>query len=211
MESPGTVLVIVSEIMDYFTTENYVPLNGIMADMPTYIRSSEEDKRLLADLVDLFPSLRLKCHEPTGEIRTLPFGRNFPGAESLTSFIAQICSNFTSRKIRTCERSGVHLPALISTSPEISTHRSCKAVTANISIGGCFLIHFETMNVNEHYWLEINSLQDSTPIPIEVCWVRAWGDKHSLPGTGIRFLEVTGSQKAELMRLGGRLLMTAEN
>lgn len=203
----GVHLICVPGLLDFFVYETYTPLNGIMVDMPTYIRSSDEDKRLLSELVDLFPSLRLKCHEPTGEIRSLPFGKNFQAAGTLSDFILNCCSTFTSRNIRTCERSGIHLPTLVSRFPTVEVNGSFKAVTANISLGGCFLINFEIMNVSERAWLKIPGLLDPTPIQVEVCWVRPWGERHSLPGMGVKFLQVTRDQKTELARLGGRCLM----
>src|SRR5512140_622360 len=78
LDFPGVLLVCVQTLMQFFRREVYCPLNGILVDMPTYMQGSEEEKRLLTDLAGLFPALRIKCHESSGEIRTLPFGAAYP-------------------------------------------------------------------------------------------------------------------------------------
>ncbi len=203
MHATGLSAICVSSLMDFFKRENYRPLCGIMVDMPTYIRSSDEDKRLLTDLVALFPALRLKCHEPTGEIRTLPFGTNYPGNMPLNDFIKQFCGTFAPRKIRTCERSQQHLPALLST----DTSTDCKTVTANISQGGCFLVSYNPLEVGSRGLLVFKELKDTTPVPMEVRSIRVWGEYRTLPGMGILFLGLTRSQKIEIGRFGGNRLM----
>jgi len=203
MNAAELSIVCISSLMEFFKKGVYRPLCGIMVDMPTYIRSSDEDKRLLTDLVALFPALRLKYHEPTDEIRTLPFGTDYPGNIPLTDFIMQYCGTFAPRKIRTCERSQQHLPALLST----SDGAECRIVTANISQGGCFLVSYNPLEVGAQGLLVFKELKDSTPVPMEVRSVRVWGEYRTLPGMGIRFLGLTRSQKTEIGRLGGNCLM----
>lgn len=207
LDIPGVSLVCVSSLADFFSQDVYCPLNGIMVDMPTYMRSSEEEKQLLAELVGLFPALRLKCHEPSGEIRTLPFGTAYPGPNTPAFFVQNYCAVFHQRTIRTCERSLQNLPALLTMTPPQEDGTSTRTATANVSQGGCFLITFEQWAVGDQGWLILPMLEDPTQIPVEVCWVRMWGECRSLPGIGIRFIDLTESQKAELGRLGGRSLI----
>lgn len=204
---PGVLLVCVQTLMQFFRREVYCPLNGILVDMPTYMRSNEEEKRLLTDLVGLFPALRLKCNESSGEIRTLPFGTAYPGNTPPAVFVQKYCTTFVKRKIRTCERSLQNLPALLNMSLPLENVSGERTVTANISRGGCFLIGFEPWIVGDQGWLTLPELKDNAPIPVEVCWTRSWGEFRSLPGMGVRFIDLSESQKAELSCLGGQNLM----
>lgn len=207
LQASGMVLVCVESFMAFFRQGVYCPLNGIFVDMPTYMRCSEDEKRQLTELVAFFPALRLKCHEPTGEIRTLPFGTKYPGNCAPADFAQKFCAPFHQRMIRSCERSPLNLAALMSASPLGANSASEKTVTANISCGGCFLICFEPWRIGDRGWLVLTDLNDTTAIHIEVCWLREWGESGALPGMGVRFIDLSESQRAELNRLSGRNLM----
>lgn len=204
LDLPGVSLVCVKALSEFFCRGVYCPLNGILVDMPTYMCSSEEERRVLTDIVGHFPALRLKCNEKTGEIRTLPFGAAYPGHNPPAVFVQKFCESFAPRRIRSSERSQLNLPALLSKSPLVGDLSSARSVTANISCGGCFLVSFEPWNAGDRGWLTLPGLKDSAPIPVEICWVLPWGEGRALPGMGVRFIDLTESQKAELTRLGGR-------
>ncbi|MDD5286642.1 MAG: PilZ domain-containing protein [Desulfuromonadaceae bacterium] len=207
LDFPGVLLVCVQTLAQFFRREVYCPLQGILVDMPTYMRCGEEEKLLLTDLVGLFPALRLRCNEESGEIRTLPFGTAFPGNTTLTDFVQKNCTTFAQRKIRTSERSLQNLPAVLNISFQVEDISGSRSMTTNISPGGCFLVRFEPCIVGEQGWLTLPELKDNSYIKVEVCWTRAWGECHSFPGMGIRFIDLTESQKAELSTFGGRSLM----
>jgi hypothetical protein len=207
LDSSGVSLVCVHTLMQFFRRDLYRPLSGILVDMPTYMQSSEEEKRLVTDLVELFPALRIKCQESSGTIRTLPFGTAYPANTSPADFVQKYCAPFVPRMIRTGERSPLNMPALLNTAVPADTLSGARSVTADISRGGCFLISFEPWRVGARGWLTLPELNDTAPIPVEVRWVRLWGECRSLPGMGIRFADLTESQKAELGRLGGKSLM----
>lgn len=207
LDLPGVLLVCVQTLMQFFRREVYCPLNGILVDMPTYMRCSEEEKLLLTDLVGIFPALRLKCHEQSGEIRTLPFGTVYPGNNAPAVFVQKYCTSFVQRKIRTSERSQQNLPALLSMSLPVENISGARTVTANISCTGCFLISFEPWVVGDRGWLVLPDFKDDTPVPVEVCSVRAWGEFGSLPGMGVKFIDLTKLHKAGLKRLGCQTLM----
>jgi len=200
----GVNLVCVQSLMDFFRLEVYCPLNGILVDMPTYMRISDEEKRLLTELVGIFPSMRLKCQELTGEIRTLPFSTAYSGNLSPAIFVEKYCRSFNERKIRTSDRTQQNLPALLNAIPLVVNIPVARTMTADISCGGCFLICFEPWIVGERGWLVLPDLKDTSPIPVEICWTRSWGKSHNLPGMGIRFTDLTDSQRIELNRLGGK-------
>jgi hypothetical protein len=203
----GVMLVCVESLMEFFSHSLYCPLSGIMVDMPTYLRSSEEERSLLSELVALFPSLRLKCHEPSGEVRTLPFGTGCSGNLTLSGFLTQYCKPFTKRKIRTSERSLQNLSALCNIESTAAVSASVKTVTTSLSCVGCFLVGFDPQTVGASGWLTILDIKDTTPIPVEVCSIRVWGESRTLPGIGVRFTGLTKIQKDELIRLGGRSFM----
>ena len=204
LDFPGVSLVCVPALSDFFSRGVYCSLNGILVDMPTYMCSSEEERRVLTDIVGHFPALRLKCNEQTGEIRTLPFGTAYPGNNPPAVFVQKFCESFAPRRIRSSERSQQNLPALLSKFNQGDDRSAVRSVTANISSGGCFLVSFEPWIVGERGWLILPGLKDNAPISVEICWILPWGEGHSLPGMGVRFIDLTESQRAELTRLGGR-------
>ena len=210
LDIPGVLLVCVPDLMEFFSRGIYCPLSGILVDMPTYMRGSEDEKRLLTDLVALFPALRLKCNESTGEIRTLPFGTTYPGNTSPSLFVQKYCTSFAERKVRASERSLLHLPALLQMTLPVDVLPGTKTVTANVSCGGCFLIRFDLWNVGDNGWLVLPTLKDAAPIPVEVCFVRSWGEHGSLPGMGVRFVELSEAQRVELSHLSGQSFIRDE-
>lgn len=210
LDSADVSLVCVQALMEFFDREVYCPLSGILVDMPTYMRCSEEEKHLLTVLVGLFPALRLKCNETTGEIRTLPFGTTYSGKILPSDFVSKYCNPFVERKIRTCERLHLNYPATLHLLRPAENVPGTKSVTTSISLEGCFLVSFEPWNIGERGWLVVAALEDASPIPIEVRSVRCWGEPRTLPGMGVRFIELSGSQKDELGRLCGRSFIADE-
>lgn len=208
MDFSGVTLVCVESLMGFFSHSLYCSLSGIMVDMPTYLRSSEEERSLMTELVGLFPALRLKCHEPSGEVRTLPFGTAYSGNLTLSGFLTQYCKPFTKRKIRTSERSLQNLSAFYNTENSRDVSSGIKTVTASLSCVGCFLVSFEPQIVGASGWLTILDIKDTTPIPVEICSIRVWGESRTLPGMGVRFTGLTRIQKDELIRIGGRSFMS---
>ncbi len=207
LEQPGIVLICVRTLMEFFRPGVYCPLNGIFVDMPSYMRFTDEEKRIMTELVTIMPALRLKCNESTGEIRSLPFEKAAPGNSSPTVFVQEHCKAAPKRKIRTSERTLLNMPTLLNRGVPVEDVVGARSVTANISCGGCFLIYFEQWCVGDRGWLILTELTDSTPVQVEICSIRPWGERRSLPGMGVKFIEVTESQNAELTRLGGQSLM----
>jgi Tfp pilus assembly protein PilZ len=207
LNSGGVLLATVQTLTQFFRRELYRPISGILVDMPTYMRSTEEEKRLLTELVGLYPALRIKCNESSGEIRTLPFGTTYPGNLAPVAFVHTYCAPFLQRKIRSSERTSQYLSALLSRSPAMAAVSAMRSVTANVCCGGCFLVSFEPWSVGDYGWLTLPELHDNATISVEICWVRPWGEQRALPGMGVRFIDLSTAQKIELSRLGGRSFM----
>lgn len=201
---PGVLLVCLQSLMGFFQSEVCCAINGILVDMPTYMRCSEEEKRLLTELVGVFPALRLKCNEQTGEIRTLPFGTTYMGNLEPAGFVQTHCSSFAQRRVRTSERSLMNLPALLDRSLPHDNSSEIRSVTAQLSCSGCFLISFKPWNIGDEWWLTLPELKDNAPILVEIRSVRLWGKSAVLPGIGVKFIKLTNSQKKELSHLGGQ-------
>lgn len=204
LTSSGVLLICVQSLMGFFRREVYCPISGILVDMPTYMRCSDEEKSLMAELVGIFPSLRLKCHESSGEIRTLPFGTTCPGNFPPAAFVQTYCRSVHPRYVRASERSLVNLSALLSRTVPHANGLSDRSVTAHVSCSGCFLVSFDFWLIGERGWLTLPQLSDSAPISVEVCSLRKWGECRSLPGIGVRFIDLTEAQKCEITVLGGR-------
>jgi PilZ domain len=189
----------VSDLKEYFASHSHAILSGIMVDMPTYMRFTEDEKRVLGELVEIFPAMRIKCNEQTGEIRTLPFSTRMPGVMSLVEFAASCCEQFTPRRVRLDERSSKQWNILLKRDHGQESPAT-KTASLNISMGGCFVVCFEPWNVGDTGWLTVKEVEGLGEIKFTVCWVRQWGEKSHLPGMGLGFAGLTESQREILGR-----------
>lgn len=189
----------VADLKEYLDHHSHVMLSGIMVDMPTYMRFSEDEKRLLGDLVEIFPAMRIKCNEQTGEIRTLPFSTRMPGVMTLAEFASSCRDQFAPRRIRLFERSSKQWNILIS-KDQGELEGGTRTASLNISMGGCFVVSFDPWHPGDTGWLKIKELDGLAEVGFKVCWVRQWGEKSQLPGMGLEFVGLTDRQREILSR-----------
>lgn len=211
LSSPGVLLVCVQSLFGFFQSQVYCALNGILVDMPTYMRCSEDEKSMITELVAIFPSLRLKCNEQSGEIRTLPFGTNYRSNIAPALFVKEYCVPFSQRRIRSCQRSHKYLTGLLNADLHLDSGSGTPTVTTCISCSGAFVVTFEPWIVGRQGWLTLPDLEDASPVKIEICSIYNWGKSGSIPGMGVRFVELSASQKNELTRRGGQNFMIEDS
>jgi Tfp pilus assembly protein PilZ len=72
----------------------------------------------------------------------------------------------------------------------------------NISRGGCFIFSNHKWEAGSDAWFIIKELTDQTPIRGEIKRKIDWGQKMSVPGIGIQFMDISDSQFKEICDIG---------
>ncbi|WP_316347034.1 PilZ domain-containing protein [Desulfuromonas acetoxidans] len=197
----GAMAVVVSDFKEFFKESNTIPCSGVLLDVVSSIRASQFDREVIQELLEVYPSLRLRLDPATGEIRTLMTGAG-PGQNiSIRKFVETYCSNFPPRCLRMCQRKPIHCNVIYSFHDQLASEVVQRSVTMDMSIGGCFLMTTEALEVGERLWIRIIELMDNSPIMVEVRWCREWGQKMVVPGVGLHFSVISDRQREEIRTL----------
>lgn len=176
-----------------------LPFNGVVIDVLTAVRANPEEKHLLQEIAEAYPTLRVRWDAGAGMIRGLVFGKSLAGDHPLRYFLEQLCRNHPPRTFRTSRRHAIHLNVLLSRDGGFRPDQSERSVTLDISLGGCFLVTFDDRWENQqHAWLQLLELSDPTPIEIIIRRVSPWGKNPTIPGLGVEFLQLRPGQAEEL-------------
>ncbi|WP_161781637.1 PilZ domain-containing protein [Desulfohalovibrio reitneri] len=172
------------------------PVSGLLVDVPTLVKAPPGEKRLLHYLLEHFPVLRLRFDDTEQTIHGLFHGRVGPGTDILRDFLALEADAFAPRTLRAAGRDDVHFNVLVSRSPDMDN--PVRAVTTNVSPGGCFISTCDDCLQVERLWLRVSELSDGTPIEVSVRWRQPWGVRQAIPGIGVAFVNMTSAQAEEL-------------
>ncbi len=173
------------------------PYNGMMIDVPTKLKALSMDKESASNIFNLFPILQLIYNEESGQIRTISSGQS-NSIETLKEFIDKCCNSSKARTIRSERRKAVVFNVILSKGKEVSHEDDEKTVIMNISKRGCFIFSNHKWEAGSDAWFIIKELTDQTPIRGEVKWKVDWGQKMSVPGIGIQFMDISDSQLKEI-------------
>jgi hypothetical protein len=163
LSSPGDLMGIVRD----------VPIGGILLELMTSIQSSPEEKEASNEFARVYPFARFRL--VGHDVRILGEGN------TLEAF-AQRCRNFNPRILRRDIRISRNLAVYLSRDPGFED--SEKAVTINVSKGGCFVYTSRDWRIGDYVWLRLPG--EEITIVATVCFWCAWGQKGT-PGIGIRF------------------------
>lgn len=201
MPSDGVECVPVSCFSVFFKQSETVACNGVLLDIVSVIKASPFDREVIQELLEVYPSLRLRWDAPSGVIRTLMTGAG-PGQQvTLDNFIAIYCENFPPRSLRMRQRKHIHCNVLYSPHDQMSKESTQQTVTMDLSEGGCFLFTPLALPVGERLWLRFIELMDNSPILVEVQWCREWGKSMKVPGVGVRFVLIQPGQREEILSM----------
>ena len=171
--------------------------NGVMVDLRTKMKASNEEKDLVHDVFEQFPVAQLNFDEKTGQIRSLHYGRTGKG-ESLESFIKEECRSFIARPIRSSIRKKIHFNVLLSKTGDFATEGIDRTVTMNVSKGGCFIYSVDDLQSDAKVMMVFKELEDQKPILGEVRWKALWGEAMQIPGIGVKFENLREGQLAQI-------------
>jgi hypothetical protein len=176
VQAEGASAVASSSLKDLPGILREVPTNGILLDIITSTKASAEEKQETNDLLQLYPHAKVKVTEDGIKI----IGIN----KSLKQFVHD-CQSFKARVIRACDRpiryTGVYLSA------DNNFEDAEKAVTLNITDGGCFVYTAHEWKVDDRVWLHFKE-DDRIRLGV-VRWVQPWGNSRRMPGIGINFIQ----------------------
>ena len=176
--------------------------NGVMVDLKTKMKASNEEKDLVHDIFEQFPVAQLNFDEKTGQIRSLHYGRKGKG-ESLESFIKEECRSFTARPIRSSLRKKIHFNVLLPKTGGITKEAIHRTVTMNVSKGGCFIYSVDNLVSDVEVMMVFKELDGQRPILGKVRWKAKWGEAMQIPGIGIRFEDINEDQLTEICKIIG--------
>ncbi|WP_415519680.1 MAG: PilZ domain-containing protein [Desulfovibrio aminophilus] len=164
--------------------------NGILLDLPTWIRCPARDRENLQAVLEHFPVLRLLHNQEQGGIRGVSLGATVRQARDMDGFLLKECAGFHPRPLRMSDRHDVSHSVLILRGPDQASEQGERAVTTNVSATGCFMVAFGVFEVGQKLWLlfpEENSPDQGGPVRCVVRWFRPWGVSRRLPGIGVAF------------------------
>jgi len=108
----------------------------------------------------------------------------------------ETCQRFPARSIRLQTRSNLCLPAVVTS--EADSDKLHKVNTYNISQNGCFLTNPLNKKIGDKIWINLDRLEDSSPLLSEIRWFSQDSTADLPPGMGVRFLEASSSQRKQL-------------
>jgi Tfp pilus assembly protein PilZ len=172
--------------------------SGVVVDLKTVALLDENDKPFFEELARSFPVLRVRRIGEPDQISGTVEGRPLAGQALLEAFVDGLCRKAKPRCVRTEERRSLVLSVLVRAAPG---GEPLRANVANVSHGGFFVVTPHELRC-ERLYLEVQDLDDRTPIVCAVRWRMPWGtSQRSLPGYGVAFESITTSQAEQLERL----------
>lgn len=177
--------------------------SGLLVDIISNIRASSADRLILKELMEVYPTLRLRWDPAGGNVRTLMSGAGAEQSISIATFVSQYCAAFVPQAMRLHSRREIYCGLWRSSTVALAEETSERTITADVSAGGCFIYSSTLLCVGDILWLRFVNLVDKKPIQGVVVWCREWGTLGEFPGAGLRFLDITPQQQQEIADLLG--------
>ncbi|MCL2207304.1 MAG: PilZ domain-containing protein [Fibromonadales bacterium] len=161
-----------------------VRFNGVLIDIPTYIKSSSRTKEFISSLVVIYPSARMSYKEENSSMSLILTGET--GLISLQEFLDR-CRFFDARKIRRHKRIATSLNLRITVEHEDKPDEIL-CTSANISEDGMFIITLtDSLPMGTNVKIQILELDIDGFLRGTVIRSLEWGEKpFHPPGFGIR-------------------------
>lgn len=182
-------LTVVDTVSALIESLKRVKCSGIILDVKCLMRTNECDKSMLYELIDAFPTLRVKSDVD---------GSGFIPLGDPDAFITKACSTFSPRTARKSRRTHMALPLLLARENDPKMRAAVKTCSVDLSESGIFIFSTDDWHIDDHVWIQIMTLQDSTPIHATIRWIQPWGAKLYYPGIGATFTTIKPNQHEEL-------------
>ena len=162
-----------------------VKCNGILIDIPTYIKSPIHVKEFMSDLEVVYPTARIRYHKETDEVELVILSEK--SLVSLQEFLEKYCKCFDGRSLRKNRRAALNLNLRLFWEIEGGMSEFL-CTSANISEDGLFVVA-RTVELPMMAKVKIQILELGKDKFLYGTVIRAltWGEKHfHAPGFGIR-------------------------
>jgi hypothetical protein len=203
VEEQGGIVDLVDGLADLPESLKTTPYNGLLLDVATLIKAPPDDKALVADLIEMFPAVRVNWDPGENRVVPLLYGRPSADGFSLAEFIHSDCMRFSARIIRAAPRRPIHLNVLLFKEGHGVDRTPERSVTLDLSEAGCFAVSFEDWRGVDLAWVRFHDFADKTLVEATVKWQVFWGKSGRVPGLGLAFDHMTDAQRQEIReRLG---------
>lgn len=163
--------VLLTSLGELRVTLETVPVCGILLELATAVRASAHDKQETAEMLELYPFVKFRVLG--AEVRI--------AADTLPGFVER-CRQFEPRTIRRSVRQVRYLAVYLSADDTFTDAE--KVVTADVSVGGCFVYTVREWETGSRVWLKFPG--NEVVACGKVCSSRPWGNNKFLPGIGIQ-------------------------
>lgn len=181
--------------------------HGIVMDVPTQLKASAEEREATREVLELYPVLSVRYQAKSDTVRAFSTRQSKVSGEEIEDFLFEECAGHTPRRARAFERHTLRLNLTLSRTGNFSQDDSSRAVTADVSAGGCFAVTMDDWNDTDEVFVLIRELASDIPIRCRIRWTSAWGEGSRFPGLGLSFEDIEPLQREELLGwLSGRRL-----
>jgi hypothetical protein len=162
-----------------------IKCNGILLDIPTYIKSSLQTKEFLSNLGKIYPTARIRYNTERRFMELMVLEET--NYISLQEFLENRCSNFDARMVRHQTRIAVNLNIRLFLEQEnVPVEILCTSI--NVSENGLFILNRNgSLHMGAKVKIQILELGKNNFLRGTVVRILEWGEKHfQAPGFGIR-------------------------
>lgn len=196
LERNGMTGVLASETQAVLHALRTLPLQGLVVNMPTYLRLQGRGKHVISEALACYPVLRCRADNETGVITVFDQGHESP--ETAFAGFAATCAHATPRTIRRSERIWATCSILLARESSFAPAATERTITMNASEQGAFCFSVAHWQNDDPAWLQFLDLDDKTPIVGKVIHAQRWGKGCRMPGCGVEFTSITDAQREQL-------------
>jgi hypothetical protein len=177
-----------------------IKCNGILIDIPTYMKSSTSIRDFMFHIEDIYPTARIRYDRENNEEKLVVLsGKN---QVSLQEFLENSCANFDARSLRRHRRLTLNLNLRLFWEYEGKAEEFlCTSV--NISESGLFIVDRTSgLHIATKVKIQIFELSKNNFLHGTVVRALEWGEKHfHAPGFGIRIEHIEEEIYEDFVRL----------
>lgn len=179
---------------------------GFIIDVKTIMKESPEDRKLLNELIQRFPTIQISSVSGKKNVKGAISDKNLHDRELFDYFVKDLCYHFIPRGIRKQKRQNIFLNVYLDFSSTQSKNapegKRFRTNTLDATEEGAFISGAIEVKKGDKIHLVINELKDQSPIQCTVMWVQPWGETILQPtGLGVIFTGIKPQQKEELTTL----------
>ena len=162
--------------------------NGLLVDLPTFIKSKGEEKIVAYTLANCYPTLKVRAVGSVMIPMAMP--GNAKQDKSLNDFISKTCASFYPRKLRAYRRHPVCLSTILHYKGE-----EFRSFTQDLSWGGAFTVDVFTEKFSVEGEIIISIPELGFDLNATINWIKPWGQRQT-PGIGVSFNTLDKSVEA---------------